>query len=170
VKDEEFKEHFNKGSIGLRKVVEKEKEQRKVWDKVAEINEDNKTITNTKTYTAIGGSEDYTKKLNRYIHFFQNKFAADSNIVGVVIVTGDKVLGCDMFATTSLFKSQFNSLLHSYATEAILNGKPVTVTASTVKKYMDQLISNEATQQATLKQKGNAFTEKGKKLRVSSFE
>jgi hypothetical protein len=35
---------------------------------------------------------------------------------------------------------------------------------------MDKLLNNEATQQSTLKQKGNAFVEKGKKLRVSSFD
>ena len=75
-----------------------------------------------------------------------------------------------MFATPTLFKSQFQSLLHSYATEAIISGKPVTVTAPVVKAYMDQLLGDETRQQSTLKQKGNAFVEKGKKLRVSSFD
>ena len=135
-----------------------------------EINTNNKTRTATKTYTAITASADYTKKLNAYLQFFKNKFVADSNVIGVVIVTGDKVLGCDMFATPALFSSQFQSLLHSYATEAIISGKPVTVAAPVVKTYMDKLLGNEAIQQSTLKQKGNAFVEKGKKLRVSSFD
>ena len=165
-----FEDHYNKGSMGLRKVVEKEKDQSKVWSKVEEINTNNKTTTATKTYTAITGSADYTKKLNAYLQFFKNKFVADSNVIGVVIVTGDKVLGCDMFATPALFGSQFQSLLHSYATEAIISGKPVTVAAPVVKTYMDKLLGNEAIQQSTLKQKGNAFVEKGKKLRVSSFD
>ena len=166
----QFEGHYNKGSMGLRKVVEKEKDQSKVWSKVEEINTSNKTTTSTKTYTAITKSADFTKKLNAYVTFFKNKFAADSNVIGVVIVTGNKVLGCDMFATPALFSSQFQSLLHSYATEAIISGKPVTATAAVVKAYMDKLLNSEATQQATLKQKGNAFVEKGKKLRVSSFD
>lgn len=126
--------------------------------------------TATKTYTAISSSADYSKKLNAYLQFFKNKFVADSNVVGVVVVSGNKVLGCDMFATPALFKSQFQSLLHSYATEVIISGKPVIATAPVVKAYMDQLLGNETTQQSTLKQKGNAFVEKGKKLRVSSFD
>jgi hypothetical protein len=166
----QFEAHYNKGTMGLRKVVEKEKDQSKVWSKVEEINTNNKTTTDTKTYTAINSSADFTKKLNGYLQFFKNKFVADSNVIGVVIVTGNKVLGCDMFGTPALFGSQFQSLLHSYATEAIISGKPVTITTPVVKAYMDKLLNNEATQQSTLKQKGNAFVEKGKKLRVSSFD
>lgn len=166
----EFKGHYNKGSMGLRKVVEKEKDQGKVWEKVDQINTDNKTSTSTKTYTALSNSAEFSKKLEQYIGFFKNKFAADSRIIGVVVVTGNKVLGCDMFATHDLFIQQYPSLLHSYATEAIISGKPVTASPALVKSYMDKLLNDEHTQQQTLKAKGNSFTEKGKKLRVSSFD
>ena len=166
----EFKGYYNKGSVSLRKVVEKEKDQSKVWSKVDELNTANKTVTSTKTYTAMTQSADFTKKLDQYISFFKNKFEKDSSVVGVVVVTGNKVIGCDMFATHDLFLKQFESLLHSYATEAIVTGKPVNIATITVKSYTDKLLANESVQQATLKEKGNAFTEKGKKLRVSSFD
>jgi translation initiation factor 1 (eIF-1/SUI1) len=166
----EFKGYYNKGAMSLRKVVEKEQDQQKVWSKVDEINSNNKTSTSTKTYTAITGSADFTKKQEKYMAFFKNKFATDPNVIGVVVVSGNKVLGCDMFATHDLFAQQYQSLLHSYVTEAVVNGKSVTASAATVKAYMDKLLSDEKTQLATLKQKGNAFTEKGKKLRVSSFD
>jgi hypothetical protein len=166
----EFKGYYNKGSMGLRKVVEKEKDQGKVWEKVDEINSSNKTTTSTKTYTALTNSADFTKKLDKYLSFFKSKFAADPAVIGVVVVTGNKVLGCDMFATHDLFVQQYESLLHSYATEAILNGKPVTASPALVKAYMDKLLNDERTQQQTLKEKGNSFTDKGKKLRVSSFD
>lgn len=166
----EFKGYYNKGSMGLRKVVEKEKDQGKVWEKVDEINNSNKTTTSTKTYTALTNSADFTKKRDKYLGFFKTKFTTDPTVIGVVVVTGNKVLGCDMFATHDLFVQQYQSLLHSYATEAILNGKPVTASPAIVKTYMDKLLNDEHTQQQTLKEKGNSFTEKGKKLRVSSFD
>jgi hypothetical protein len=169
-KPAEFQAYFSKGSMGLRKVVEKEKDQSKVWSKVEEINTKNKTQTSTKTYTAINTSDSFSKKLDGYIKFFNKKLASDPNIIGVVVVTGNKVLGCDLFASNSLFAGQIQSLLHSYATEVILNGAPVTVSSQVVKNYMDQLLKDEATQKQTLKQKGNAFTSNGKKLRVSSFD
>lgn len=166
----EFNTHHNKGSMSLRKVVEKEKDQSKVWSKVEEINNLNKTTTSTKTYTAITNSQEYNKKLVKYLAFFKNKFISEPAVIGVVVVTGNKVLGCDMFATHDLFAKQFESLLHSYATEAILNGKPVSISPTVVKVYMDNLLADEKVQEKTLKEKGNSFVEKGKKLRVSSFD
>lgn len=168
-KPAEFNTYYSKGTMSLRKVVEKDKDQTKVWSKVEEINSTNKTQTATKTYTAISNSESFNKKLDAYLKFFNNKFN-DPNIIGLVVVTGNKVLGCDLFATNSIFKGQLQSLLHSYATEAILNGSPVTATTQTVKAYMDHLLKDEATQKQTLKQKGNSFTTDGKKIRVSSFD
>lgn len=166
----QFNGYYNKGSMSLRKVVEKEKDQGKVWEKVDQINSSNKTTTSTKTYTALTNSADFTQKLNKYLAFFKTKFTTDATVIGVIVVSGNKVLGCDMFATHDLFVQQYESLLHSYATEAILNGKPVTASATVVKAYMDKLLNDERTQQQTLKEKGNSFTNKGKKLRVSSFE
>lgn len=165
-----FNGYYNKGSMSLRKVVEKEKDQGKVWEKVDQINSSNKTTTSTKTYTALTNSADFTQKLNKYLAFFKTKFASDATVIGVIVVSGNKVLGCDMFATYELFIQQYESLLHSYATEAIVNGKPVTASPAVVKAYMDKLLNDERTQQKTLTEKGNSFTNKGKKLRVSSFE
>jgi hypothetical protein len=166
----EFNGYYNKGSVSLRKVVEKEKDQSKVWSKVDELNSANKTETSTKTYTAMTQSADFTKKLDQYISFFKNKFEKDSSIVGVIVVTGNKVIGCDMFATHDLFVKQIESLLYSYATEAIVTGKPVNIATTTVKYYTDKLLANESVQRETLKEKGNSFSEKGKKLRVSAFD
>jgi hypothetical protein len=169
-KPAEFNAYFSKGSMSLRKMVEKEKDQTKVWSKVEEINKANKTQTPTKTYTAISTSDSFSKKLNGYIKVFHDKLVSDADVIGVVVITGNKVLGSDLFATHSIFAGQIRSLLHSYATEAILNGAPVTASSLMVKYYMDQLLKDEATQKQTLKQKGNAFTSNGKKLRVSSFD
>lgn len=166
----DFSAHEKIGAMGLRKVVEKEQQQDRVWTKVEEINTANKTQTSTKTYTAITSSVDFNKKTAAYVQFFRNKLAAEQDLIGVIVVSGDKVLGCDMFATNDLFKKNIDNLLHSYAAEAILNGKPVSITSAKVKTYMDGLLKNEQVQVTTLKEKGNSFIEKGKKLRVSSFD
>jgi hypothetical protein len=165
----EFKEYKNKGSMSLRKVVEKEEDQSKVWDKVAALNKTNKTETATKTYTAITNSADYNKQLDRYLKFFSSKFK-QPDVIGVIIVSGDKVLGCDLFATHDLFALQFESLLHSYITEAILSGKPVRISSNTVRQYSNKLMSDEQSQAVMVKEKGSSFTTGNRKLRVSSFD
>jgi hypothetical protein len=168
-KPAEFNAYYSKGTMSLRKVVEKEKDQTKVWSKVEEINDKNKTQTATKTYTAISSSNTFTKNLDAYLAFFNNKFT-DPNIIGLVVVTGNKVIGCDLFATNALFRGQLQSLLHSYATEAILNGASINASTRTVKAYMDGLLKDESLQKQTIKEKGNAFVHDGKKLRISSFD
>lgn len=165
-----FSGHYNVGSMQLRKVVEKDMDQTKVWAKVEEINTKNKTTTSTKTYTALDNSKDFQKKMAEYLAYFGGKFSGQGDVIGVVVVSGDTVLGCDMFATGELFQQHYGSLLHSYITEAILNGRSVNISAPKVKEYMDQLLTNEQMQAATLKLKGDSFVEKNKKLRVSSFD
>jgi hypothetical protein len=167
---ENFNVHYTVGTMSLRKVVEKEADQQKVWSKVDEINSKNKTFSRTKTYTAIDHSAAFAGKLETYLQFFKSKFATEPEVIGVVVVSGDKVLGCDMFATSYLFKQNFENLLHAYSTEAILNGNLVTISADAVKEYMDKLVSSEQAQESTLKAKGNKFETKGKKLRVTSFD
>lgn len=166
----EFKGYFNVGSMGLRKVVDKKQNQGEVWAKVDSINYLNSTNSNTRTYTAINKSGEFTKKLKAYTDFFREKFSSEINVIGVVVVSGNKVLGCDMFASNDLFKNNFENLLASYATDAIISGSPVTATSQTVKSYMDKLLRSEAEQSSTIKEKGKVFINNGKKMRVTSYE
>jgi hypothetical protein len=169
-KGHQFESYNSVGSLSLRKVVEKEAQQGKVWDEVDKLNSKNKTSTSTKTYTAMNNSADYKKQLAEYTNYFKEKLSKEENVIGVVIVSGDKVLGCDMFATAELFRQNVENLLSSYATEAILNGNTVNIKTDTVKGYLDNLLSDERKQEETLREKGKSFSDKGKKLRVSSYD
>ncbi len=166
----QFSGYFNVGSMSLRKVVDQKQDQGQVWGHVSKINAANGTNSSTSTYTAINKSEDFTKKLKAYTDFFKEKFSTEQNVIGVVVVSGDKVLGCDMFATADLFKNNFENLLASYATDAIISGATVTATPATIKTYMDKLLSNEIEQSATIKEKGAVFINDGTKMRVSSYD
>lgn len=165
-----FSGYFSIGSMRLRKTVDNKQNQGEVWATVDSINRMNNTSSSTKTYTAINKSEEFTEKLKAYTNFFKEKFNAEQNVIGVVVVSGNKVLGCDMFATADLFKQNFENLLASYATDAIISGSPVTAASSTIKAYMDKLLSSEEAQSATIKEKGKVFTNEDRKIRVSSYE
>ncbi|HUR12131.1 MAG TPA: DUF6569 family protein [Flavitalea sp.] len=168
-KEEEFNDHFTVGASSLRKVVEKDADQSKVWSKVAEINQKNKTSSSTQTYTSIMNSKQLTHQLAAYKKYFTDRFSKEQNVIGVIAVSGNKILSCDMFATPWLFRQNFENLLASYATDAIIDGSPVNIVQGEVKNYMDKLLQNETVQRQTLKEKGKSFTDKGKKLRVSSY-
>ena len=161
---------YSFSSMELRKVVAKENQQQKVWQKVEDINKSNSSENSTGTYTELEKSSGYKTKIDKYVPFFTNALKNEKDIVGVVVVTGDKILGADIFATNELFMQNLDGLLHSYATDAIINGKPVNISQDAVDKYINDLLSNDKKQEETIKKKGSKFENNGKKLRISSFQ
>ncbi len=165
-----FTGYFNVTSMDIRKTVTKEKSQGKVWEKVDKFTEANDAKSTTKAYTALENSKEYKKNLQEYLDKFENAFTNQSNVIGFVATTGDKVIGCDLFATHDLFIKSYNNLLHSYVTEAITNGEEVTISGDKVAGYLDKLLADESKQQEEIDKNGSMLQHGGKKLHITTFD
>ena len=166
----EFKGYYSVSGFSVRKAVEVDKDQSKVWEKVAEGNAKNKVRTSTNAYTALSSAKDYQKQENEYFQALYPKIQSTPDLVGFIIVSGNKVIGFEIFATEQLFKDAASNLLKSYIHEAITNGKPVNINGATVKKYADDLLIDQKDQEKKVKAKGKVFTSDGKKLHLTAYD
>ncbi|MDB0062721.1 hypothetical protein N9F27_01345 [Crocinitomicaceae bacterium] len=160
---------YNVANMDIRKTVTTEKNQSQVWKKVDEQTAKNGASSSTSTYTNLENSEEYQENLKKYMEVFQASFKDDKNVIGVIAVTGDKVMGCDMFATHDLFINSYEGLIHSYIGEAITNGKPVTISNDEVFKYLDKILIEESKQNETIKQNGDVYEWNNKKVHISTY-
>lgn len=165
-----FNGYFAVSGLSVRKAVEVDKNQSKVWEKVADGNAKNKVRTSTGTYTALNSASDYKKLEDEYFNALYSKLTAEQDLIGVIVVSGDKVIGCEIFATEQLFRKSADNLLRSYIHEAVTNGKPVTISAATVKKYMDDLLVDQRAQETKIRSKGKMFVSEGKKMHITTYE
>ena len=164
-----FNEYSNVSSNEVRKAGVVNKNQSEVWDKVAETTSKNRAETATGTLTALDGSGSFKNSVAKYKSHFQAALDSEKDVVGMVVVSGDKVLGCDMFASHELFIQHFTNLINAYAAEAITSGSKATLSRSKVDLYLRTLLEDENKQAQELEKRGTMLKDKDMKLHLSAF-
>lgn len=165
----QFTDYFNVSSMDIRETVVTNQNQQMVWSAVDGHTAANNATSETKTYTNLENSEEYQAKLKLYLDNLTNVFNGNERVVGVIAVTGDRVMGLDIFATHELFISSYPNLLHSYANEAITHGADVTISNEAVYNYLDTLLSAEANQEQLIEENGSVYKYRNFKLHCAKF-
>lgn len=154
----------------VRKAITKDKNQRAVWDEVGDVTAKNNADTETGTFNALENSESFQKNRNGYIKKLGKLFDNDPSVIGVVAISGDKVIGCDLFATHEMFNKAYDDLLNAYVTEAITNGEKVSIGLDEVRNYLNDFLADESKQREKLAGKdGDIFEMNDRKLHIWSY-
>lgn len=157
-----FTGYYNVASNDLRRTVKETKNQDAVWNKVDDVRGKFNIDAGT-AYTELETSNDFTNKRNEYIRFFTGKFDNNDKVIGILAVSGDKVLGADVFGHPNLFQKQYKSLIHSYVAEAMSNDSDVEISSSSVERFAKKLEKNYQND------KGDKFMHNGKLVHYTSF-
>ena len=153
----------------VRKKAVLDKEQGKVWDEVAVTVTKANAVTESGSYTAIEDNKDYQKTEKEYLDYFTKALQADKKIVGFLAVTGNKIIGCDMFSSPVLFQKTLSSVLPSYINEAIHDGGPITIDPKVVSTYLENMFGNDNKQKEFLSKQGNVFKYKQETIHLNTY-
>jgi len=160
----------NYANTDLRKVLDSTHNQVLIWREVDRQLQAAGYKNNSLAYLSRYQDKKYIQATDEYFRFFRDKLArTDSNVVGFVAISGDKIIGSDIYNSTDLFYHQADPLLHGYIDEAMQSGAPVTLKDPPVHRYMDKLLTDEASQEAFVKDNGTIFREAGVVIHVSTY-
>jgi hypothetical protein len=154
----------------LRKVLDQSKNQLLVWKEIyAQLDSTNVT-SNTLAYAAKRIDKKHILFSDEYLRYFTARLMkVDTNIVGFVCTTGDRIIGSDIYDDPALFADQFATLLSGYIEQALNFGSKPLVTDDAVKKYLDQFLKDETSQAAHLQKNGKIFRRKGKVYHITAY-
>jgi hypothetical protein len=160
----------NFANPALRKVLDENKNQVLIWQEISRQLEGNHIKNNSLGYLSRYADKKMKPFQDEYFNFFHDRFKLmDSTIVGFVCLSGDKVIGSDIFADRDLFYYLLDPLLKGYCDEAFFMGKPVTIVNEEVKRYMDKVLRDEKTQADFLKDNGKIFRQNGQVIHINSY-
>ena len=153
---------------GLQAIIDTAHNQTKVWDEIRRLLKQNNQ-TASSSYATLLKNKKIAETTNQYSRYFlQELRRKDSSIVGIIASTGNKILGAEVFISTSLFYQTLPGLLEKYGTEAILTGAAATTNHNKEAAYANEMLQSE-TQPAFLAKKGKRFFYKGVLIQVTGF-
>ncbi len=153
-----FKGYYNVASNEIRKTLAQQEGQDAVWEKVSQIRARYNVNSPTGAYADLEKSESFTQLRDAYLNYFSQKLENTEQVVGLIAISGDQILGTDIFAHPHLFQRQYESLLHSYITDALRTEATGSMSASAIAAYAQKVLNRfEAEKSAASQYKGIAL-------------
>lgn len=168
-KESKFRYHGSSDN-SLRSLMDSTMDQQKIWKFIRRAIRNKQLETETESYLNLLNSKQVSDTLNDYFNYFSSRFRAmDSVYVGIICISGNRVIGSDLFLSSSLFYAQLGFLLQGYITETLLYGGPIIIAAKEINQYADELLTPR-TQETFVNKRGKLFKdEKGRVIHINTY-
>jgi hypothetical protein len=164
-----FKQHRSFVGNSVRSKAVQNADQSAVWSQVSEVTKKNNSQSGTDNFNAVYSNKEFMEEFNSYSGFFKTSFGSISNCIGFVGISGNKIVGCDIFATSELFYQQFESLVAAYITEAITVNETPSLKDNEIQDYLKSFLTASENQDEMIQKKGKSFEHNGNKLHIATF-
>jgi hypothetical protein len=154
----------------LRQVLDKSKNQVLIWKEIFTQLGTANFNSPTFAYSALKQNKEYQLSENDYMNFFKEHFKrSDSSMTGFICVSGNKVIGCEIFADKALFYDELEPLLYGYISEAIMHGSEPLLVKEEIKEFTDKILTNETLQDEYCRKNGKIFRVDNKVMQVTAY-
>lgn len=159
--------HGGNTNSGLQKLIDSSSNQTLVWDEIRRwLKASNQTKSSS--FAALLGNKKMSDTSNAYIRYFLQQLPLkDSNTVGILASTGNRVLGADVFLSPSLFYQTVTQVLEKYTAEALLQGSTPAPQHERESRYANELFSTN-TQQELIRKRGKNIFYKGVLIQITA--
>jgi hypothetical protein len=163
-------QYNNYANVNLRQVLDKSKNQVLIWKEIFSQLGAANLESPTFAYAAIGQNKEFQLAENEYLKFFREKVKnSDSSMTGFVCISGNKVIGCEIFADRQLFYDEFEPLLYGYISETVMRGSAPMLVKEEIKEFMDKVLTNETLQDEYCKKNGKIFRVNNRVIQVTAY-
>lgn len=163
-------QYNNYANMQLRQVLNKSKNQVLIWKEIFSQLGAASLNSPTFAYAALSQNKETQLAEHEYLWYFRDKIkASDSTATGFICVTGNRVIGCEIFADRQLFYDELEPLLFGYINEAIMRGSQPMLVKEEIKEFTDKVLTNETLQHEYCKTRGKIFRVNGKVMQVTAY-
>lgn len=138
-------EGFNSaGSVAhfeLRSGAAKGASQDAIWHEIDAQSERAKVSSPTRNYQQVYEDKAVSRQLDEYSSHFRR--LPERQTVGVVAVSGGRIIGCDIFSDPDLFSRLWHKLLRSYSMDVLYRERQTSsrLTSNDARRFIDRALS-----------------------------
>ena len=159
------------GSVdaALRKQIDVTQKQNKVWKEIDKQLADKNIQNLTGAYLDL--YKDTTKIDSGCMNTLKRKMMdTDSAYSGFVAITGNRIINCELFGSSSLCIASFEVMLKSYMRSIGANDGLPKVSTGEVKIFLDKFLETETQQQQYLLLHGRLYSNNGRAVHLIAYD
>lgn len=162
--------YYRTADMGLRKATDVNRKQHQIWESIDNQLKLSGKNSPTGAYKDVLTQRKFLDEDSLYVKFFTEKLArTDSNFAGFVAITGDQIIGTDLYSTKEMAMEAFQNSLRSYSATAIVVGDPPEVKKEAVVNFMTPILADNKTRNDFLKNRGRVYMYQGKIIHIVAY-